>query len=66
MQNDLAVAAAQDQVDARPLVITVEQQMGIRNDNSVDRRMGRNAVDVDRAMGMRAMGVGQHIGKFAG
>ena len=66
MQDDLAVAAAQDQVDARPLEIAVEQQMGIRNDNGVDRRMRRNAVDVDRAMGMRAMGVRQHIGKFAG
>ena len=29
MQDDLAVAAAKDQVDARPLEIAVEQQMGI-------------------------------------
>ena len=56
MQDDLAVAAAKDQVDARPLEIAVEQQMGIRNNDGVGRRMCRNLVDMDIA-GRRKMAV---------
>ena len=66
MQHQFAVAVGEDQIEARPLEVAVEQQVGIRNDNGVGRRMRRNAVDVDRTMEMRTMAVRQHIGKFAG
>ena len=53
-QHDLAVAAGEDQVDARPLEVSVEQQMGIRNNYGVGRRMCRNLVDMELA-GRRKM-----------
>ena len=56
MQHEFAVVAGQDQVDARPLEIAGEQQMGVRNDNGVGRRMRRNLVDMELA-GRRKMAV---------
>ena len=66
LQNQFAVAAAQDKIDARPLEVAVEEQIGIRNDNGVGRCMRRNAVDADRTMEMHTMVARQHIGKLTG
>ena len=56
MQDELAVAVGEDQVDARPLEVAVEEQMGIRNNYGVGRRMCRNLVDMELA-GRRKMAV---------
>ena len=66
VQDQFAVVAGQDEVDARALEVAVEEQIGVRNDNGVRRRMRRNAVDVDRTMGVRTMDARQHVSKFAG
>ena len=46
-QHDLAVTAGEDQVDAGALEVAVEQQMSIRNNYGVRRRMCRNLVDME-------------------
>ena len=46
-QHDLAVTTGEDQVDARALEVAVEQQMSIRNNYGVRRRMCRNLVDME-------------------
>ena len=55
-QHEFLVAAGEDQVDARPLEIPMEQQMSIRNNYGVGRRMCRNLVDMELA-GSRKMAV---------
>ena len=55
-QHELLVATGEDQVDARPLEVAVEQQMSIRNNYGVGRRMCRNLVDMEIA-GRRKMAV---------
>ena len=52
MQDELAVVAGENQVDARPLEVAVEQQVGIRNDNGVGRRMRRNAAYLEVSKGL--------------
>ena len=55
MQDDFAVVAGEDQVDARALEIAGEEQVRVRNDNGVRRRMCRNFVDdVELAIGRLA------------
>ena len=49
MQDEFAVAVGEDEVDARPLEVAVEQQIGIRNNYGVGRRMCRNLVDMELA-----------------
>ena len=52
MQDELAVVAGENQVDARSLEVAVEQQVGIRNGNGVGRRMRRNAADLEVSKGL--------------
>ena len=56
MQHEFAVAVGEDQVDARSLEVAVEEQMGIRNNYGVGRRLCRNLVDMELA-GRRKMAV---------
>ena len=50
VQDEFVVVAGQDQVDAGPLEVAGEQQMGVGNDDGVRRRMRRNAIDMDMPM----------------
>ena len=52
MENEFVVVLGEDQVDARPLEVAVEQQVGIRNDNGVGWRMRRNAADLEVSKGL--------------
>ena len=47
------VAAGEDQVDAGPLEVAGEEQMSIRNNYGVGRRVCRNRVDMDLAVGRK-------------
>ena len=53
-QHELAVAIGEDQVDAGPLEVPVEQEMSIGDNYGVRRRMCRNLVDMEIA-GRRKM-----------
>ena len=50
VQNQFAVVAGKNEVDARALEVAGEEQMRIGNDDRVGRRMRRNGVDVDMPM----------------
>ena len=52
MQDEFAVLGGQDEIDARPLEIAVEEQMGIRNNNGVRGRMRRNAAGLEISKGL--------------
>ena len=70
MQDEFAIAAGKDQVDARALEVAGKKQMGIRNDNSVGRHMRRNVVDLDVTKRVRSrvgsIAVRQQISEFTG
>ena len=51
MQDELAVVAGQDQVDARALEIGVEQEMRVGNDDRIRRRMHMAGIQMGE-MGM--------------
>ena len=52
MQDEFAVLSGQNEVDARPFEVPGEEQVGIRNDNGVGRRMRRNAADLEVSKGL--------------
>ncbi|XIA66134.1 hypothetical protein ACFIOY_08680 [Bradyrhizobium sp. TZ2] len=66
LQDEFAVIAGENEVDARPLEIAGEEQMGIRNNNGVGRRMCRNFVDTHVPNRLGTLAVGQQIGEFTG
>ncbi len=60
------VVSGHDEIDARALEVAGEEQMRIRNDNSVGRRMARNGSDMDMRTGVSTLAVSRQVGKFAG
>jgi len=44
VEHDFAVIAGQDQVDAGPLEVRVEQEMRVGNDDRIRWRMGRRMI----------------------
>ena len=67
MQNQFLIVLGQDQVDARALEIAVEQQVRIRHQNGVGRRMAGHGIDVKVAVERRTYAVNRHLGvEFAG
>ena len=49
MQDEFPITAGEDQIGTRALEVAVEQQVGIRNNYGVGRRMCRNLVDMELA-----------------
>jgi len=64
MQDELAVLGRQNEVDARPLEIAGEEQMGIGNNNGAGRRMRRYAVDTQVPNGLGTLAISLQIGEF--
>ena len=55
MHDQFAVGVGKDQVDAGPLEIGAEQQMSIRNDDGVRRRVRRRRIGLDMGMPRQAV-----------
>jgi hypothetical protein len=66
MQDDFMAVAGNDEVDARALEVAGEEQMRIRNNNGVGRRMARNGSNMDMRTGVSTQAVRRQVGKFAG
>ena len=70
VQDQFVVVAGKDEVDAGPLEIAVEEQLRVRNDDGVRRRMRRmlgNRLDVGMPLGMQTRAVSRERGvEFAG
>ena len=66
--NELPLGVGENEIESRALEITGEQQMRVRDDNGVRRRVrGSNGVDAGVPIGMRAeTGIRQLRVKYAG
>ena len=53
MQDQFVIVLGKDQIDTGPLEVSVEQQVGVGNDDRARRRMRRHRIDAEIAMGMR-------------
>jgi hypothetical protein len=60
VHDQFAVGVGKDQVDAGALEVGAEQQMRVRNDNGIGRRMRRRMLDMH--MGMRSEAVRRQTG----
>jgi hypothetical protein len=61
VQDQLLVVVGQDQVDARPLEVSAEQQLGVGDDNRIRGSMRGRAIDMRMHHGMRIRPINRQL-----